>query len=94
MIYESTRSITSSVVQEWARRFSAHDDGATWELSWRQEPLLTREQARAAMELAELCSTGEEPGGRAADLAAELGTTVQQVMTVLQRRRRERGTGS
>ncbi|MFI1916493.1 hypothetical protein [Nocardia sp. NPDC020380] len=94
MIYESTRSITSSSVQEWARRFSAREGGATWELSWRPEPLLTREQARDAMELTELCSTGAEPGARAADLAAELGITVQYVMAVLQRRRRERGTGS
>ncbi|GAB4586130.1 hypothetical protein [Nocardia sp. IFM 10818] len=90
MIYESSRSLTSSTTQEWARRLAGRAEPA-WELSWRPEPLLTREQARAALELTEMCSGTEEPGERAAEIAAELGTTVQHVMAVLHQRMLERG---
>ncbi|QLY28381.1 hypothetical protein [Nocardia huaxiensis] len=90
MIYESNRSITSSITFEWADCLPGREEPA-WELSWRPEPLLTREQARAAMELTEWCSGGAEPGKRAEEIAAELGTTVQHVMAVLHQRMLERG---
>ncbi len=93
MIYESSRSMTSSLTPEWARR-SADGHEPAWELSWQPEPRLNREQARAAMELTELCSGLEEPGEHADALAARLGTTVRHVMAVLQKRRLERGDAS
>ncbi|WP_157535168.1 hypothetical protein [Nocardia inohanensis] len=90
MIYESSRSITSSITQEWARRRADHEEPA-WELSWRPEPLLDREAAKAAMLLTEMCSGREEPGAGAEAIATELGTTVQHVLAVLHRRMLERG---
>ncbi|WP_157514085.1 hypothetical protein [Nocardia concava] len=84
--------MTSSETPEWARRL-ARDEPA-WKLSWRPEPLLLRDQARAALELTEMCSRGAELDKRAEALAAELGMTVQEVLAVLQRRRRERGEPS
>ncbi|MFI6865670.1 hypothetical protein [Nocardia sp. NPDC050406] len=94
MIYESSRSITSSLTQEWARR-STEDDPA-WELSWRPEPRLTLEQARAAMELTELLSGPHDErdaaaARRAEDIAATLGITVIDAISILYRRRLERG---
>ncbi|GAB0108019.1 hypothetical protein JMUB6875_70220 [Nocardia sp. JMUB6875] len=89
MIYESSRSITSSETPEWARRL-ARDEPA-WKLSWRNEPLLTRAEARAAIELTEICSGVGELDDRAEALAAQLGTTVREVQAILQQRRRERG---
>lgn len=90
MIYESSRSMTSSLTPEWARR-SVDGREPAWELSWRPEPRLDRELARAAMELTELCSGAQEPGEEADALAARLDTTVRHVMAVLQHRRLERG---
>ncbi|WP_157554685.1 hypothetical protein [Nocardia crassostreae] len=90
MIYESSRTITSSLSPEWARRLGGRAEPA-WELSWRPEPLLTRAQARDALELTEICSGTAEPGERAEQLAEELGTTVRHVMAVLHQRMLERG---
>ncbi|MET9486932.1 hypothetical protein [Nocardia sp. NPDC006630] len=90
MIYESSRSITSSFCPEWARRRADRGEPA-WELSWWPEVLLTFGQARDAMELAELCSGPAEPGARAETLAGELGTSVKHVMAVLHQRMMERG---
>ncbi|BEK88019.1 hypothetical protein [Nocardia seriolae] len=92
VIYESSRSMTSSVTPEWARRL-ARDEPA-WKLSWRPEPLLTREEARVALRLTEMCCGTVEPDERADALAAQLGTTVRHVVAVLQQRRRERGDSS
>ncbi|WP_405495494.1 hypothetical protein [Nocardia sp. NBC_00511] len=93
MIYESSRSITCSVSPEWARRLAGRAEPA-WELSWRPAPLLTREQACAALALTELCSAGSEPDESAELLARQLDTTVAHVMAVLQQRRRDRGEGA
>ncbi|MEV6067308.1 hypothetical protein AB0L82_12205 [Nocardia sp. NPDC052001] len=89
-MYESSRSITSSACPEWARRRNDRAEPA-WELSWWPERLFTLEQAQAGMELAELCSSPEEPGARAEVLARELGTSVKHVMAVLHQRMMERG---
>ncbi|MEV6773604.1 hypothetical protein AB0N05_33725 [Nocardia sp. NPDC051030] len=90
VIYENSRSITSSISPEWARRLAGLEEPA-WKLSWRPEPLLTREQARAAIKLAEMCGGHEEPGESAELIAEQLGTTLKHVMAVLQRRMMERG---
>lgn len=93
MIYESSRSITSSLTPEWARR-SADGVEPAWELSWRPEHRLTREQAREAMELTQILSDphgGEAGELRAADIAARLGITVAVAAETLYRRRLERG---
>ncbi|WP_330180856.1 hypothetical protein OHB26_31315 [Nocardia sp. NBC_01503] len=90
MIYQSSRSITSSSCAEWARRRADPGEPA-WELSWWPEVALTFEQARDAMELAELCSASAEPGERAEVLASQLGTSVKHVMAVLHQRMMERG---
>ncbi|MBF6241331.1 hypothetical protein [Nocardia otitidiscaviarum] len=95
MIYESSRSITSSRTQEWARR-SADAVEPAWVLSWWPERRFTREQARAGMELTELLSEPEDQrdagaGRRGAEIARELGITVAEAVSVLYRRRLERG---
>ncbi|MFF0633130.1 hypothetical protein ACFYTS_11580 [Nocardia sp. NPDC004151] len=94
MIYPSASSITSSVTGECAERLPRHPEPA-WRLSWRQSPLLTREEALAAMELTELLR--REPSGsgpawtRACALGAALGIDVEDARIVLRERRRERG---
>ncbi|UGT43909.1 hypothetical protein LTV02_11195 [Nocardia yamanashiensis] len=90
MLYESSRSITSSISPEWARRLADREEPA-WKLSWRPETLLDHDMATAAMRLTEMCSGADEPGAEAATIAAALGTTVQHVQAVLHQRLRERG---
>ncbi|WP_330186002.1 hypothetical protein OHB26_39495 (plasmid) [Nocardia sp. NBC_01503] len=88
-IYENGQSITSSRSSECALRF---DDGAepVWTLSWYPTLRLTREQARAGMELAEVCTSDQEPAAVAEALAAEIGISVQVVREVLKTRLREK----
>ncbi|MGW4531755.1 hypothetical protein ACWEOI_12480 [Nocardia sp. NPDC004340] len=94
MIYPSASSITSSITGECAERLPRHPEPA-WQLSWRQSPLLTREEALAAMELTELLR--REPGHhgaaweRACALGAALGIDLEDARIVLRARRRERG---
>ncbi|WP_067687009.1 hypothetical protein [Nocardia jejuensis] len=90
MIYESSSSITSSISSEWARRMHGRAEPA-WKVSWRPEPLLTRELAVAAIELSEMCLGYEEPGERAEAIADRLDTTVKHVMAVLHQRMMDRG---
>lgn len=93
MIYESSRSITSSLTPEWARRRVSAEEPA-WELSWRPEGRLTREQARDAIELTELLSdpqAGPEGHRRAEGIAARLGISMAEAVETLYRRRLERG---
>ncbi|WP_306361851.1 hypothetical protein [Nocardia sp. CC227C] len=95
MIYESSRTITSSRTQEWARR-SADAVEPAWELSWWPGRRFTKEQARAAMEFTELLSGprdqwGSEVERRVQEVAGELGTTVTEAVSILYRRRLERG---
>lgn len=88
MIYPSVNSITSSIaVFEWARRRPE----PAGELSWRSRPLLTREQALAAMVLAEIVAVDPFPRdeivqGRLIASAGELGIPLEQAMFLLRRR--------
>ncbi|WP_433560529.1 hypothetical protein ACQP1O_22860 [Nocardia sp. CA-151230] len=95
MIYPSVNSITSSIaVFEWAQRRPDCPEPA-WELSWRPRPLLTREQALAAMELTEILCTplvGSDTVWRRVQIvAAELDIDVEAACDTLRRRRQERG---
>ncbi|NNH69130.1 hypothetical protein HLB23_04460 [Nocardia uniformis] len=93
MIYESSRSITSSLTPEWARR-SISDEEPAWELSWRPEQRFTREQARDAMELTQILSdphSGTEGHRRAEEIAEWLGISVADAAEALYRRKLERG---
>lgn len=96
MIYESSRSITSSHTPEWARRSVSGEEPA-WELSWRPDIRLTHEQARDAMELTQLLGdprSGAEGHRRAEEIANRLGISVAEAAETLYRRRLERGESS
>lgn len=94
MIYPSASSITSSVTGECAERLPRRPEPA-WRLSWRRSPLLTREQALAAMELTEILRLAPDSAGpawqRACAIGAELGIDLEDARIVLRERRRERG---
>ncbi|WP_228000535.1 hypothetical protein [Nocardia australiensis] len=83
-IYESSRSMTSSVTPEWAWR--ADRDEPAWQLSWLPKQL-TREQALAGMQLQEILSRPDpasDPDAHAQ--AGALGITVQQALSLLHQR--------
>ncbi|MFQ6396350.1 hypothetical protein ACLMAJ_23105 [Nocardia sp. KC 131] len=87
-IYESSRSMTSSVTPEWAWR--AGQEEPAWRLSWLPNPL-TREQALAGMELQEILShpdLASDPTAQA--LADQLGLTVRQALSLLHQRMLDR----
>ncbi|MFD0360069.1 hypothetical protein ACFQZZ_01220 [Nocardia sp. GCM10030253] len=87
-IYESSRSMTSSVTPEWAWR--AGPEEPAWRLSWLPNPL-TREQALAGMELQEILSRPDlasDPTAHA--LADQLGITVRQALSLLHQRMLDR----
>ncbi|MFI7004571.1 hypothetical protein [Nocardia sp. NPDC050175] len=92
-IYENSRSMTSSTTPEWAWRVARHEEPA-WRLSWLPHRL-SREQARAGMELDELLSrrdlaTDPTTQEQAEALADILGTTVQQATLLLHQRMHDR----
>ncbi|MFB8275510.1 hypothetical protein [Nocardia colli] len=91
-IYANSRSMTSSVTVEWAWRAARSEPG--WRLSWLPHHL-TREQARAGMELAELLGRTDSVAdnreqARADALAGALGLTVQAALSVLHQRMYDR----
>lgn len=92
-IYQSSRSMTSSSTPEWAWRIAGREEPA-WQLSW-LSIWLTREQALAGMELAEILGRPDlaldrSAQRRAAALADQLGTTVQQALIQLHQRMHDR----
>ncbi|MEU7218744.1 hypothetical protein [Nocardia iowensis] len=91
-IYENSRSMTSSGTLEWACRGSGAEPA--WRLSWLPNRL-TREQARAGMELDEILSgpdsaANPQAQARADALAGELGLSVQQALALLHDRMHDR----
>jgi hypothetical protein len=89
VIYECSRSMTSSRTPEWAWR-TVGDQEPAWRLSWLLNQL-TREQARAGMELQELLTHPDSASADTAQaLAAELGITVTQALSLLHRRMLDR----
>ncbi|WP_306361852.1 hypothetical protein [Nocardia sp. CC227C] len=91
-------AMTSDITPEYA--FRVPEGGArAWRLSWLPEHRLTREQARAGMELDELLSDPEvvyDGGahGRAARLADSVGVLVEQAVLTLACRMAERLTAA
>ncbi|MFI6865668.1 hypothetical protein [Nocardia sp. NPDC050406] len=81
------RAMTSDITPEYA--FRVPGPGARiWRLSWLPEHRLTREQARAGMELDELLSDPEVvydavAHALAADLARRLGVLVEHAVIML-----------
>ncbi|MEV6559644.1 hypothetical protein AB0M22_28260 [Nocardia sp. NPDC051756] len=91
-IYANSRSMTSSATVEWAWRAGRTEPA--WRLSWLPNRL-TREQARAGMELAELLGrsnpvSDNQEQARADALAGALGLTVQAALSVLHQRMHDR----
>ncbi|MEU8895905.1 hypothetical protein [Nocardia sp. NPDC048505] len=84
-IYESSRSMTSSVTPDWAWRPSRRAAEPAWRLSWSPE-LCTREQARAAMESRERLhrDLSADPAAERAEPAA---TPVLRLLTRMLERR-------
>ncbi|WP_405164059.1 hypothetical protein OG203_02775 [Nocardia sp. NBC_01499] len=90
-IYVTHWSMTSDTTDESAYRLA--DKWATsWRLSWQHDRLLTREQALAGMDLAEIFSSEEYQHDaavrvRAVVAAGLLGIPVEQVILALALRR-------
>ncbi|GAB4586128.1 hypothetical protein [Nocardia sp. IFM 10818] len=93
----SPEAMVSDVSPEYAFRVSGRGE-MVWRLSWLPEHRLTREQARAGMELDEILSDpaiveDTTAHGWADDRAARLGIAVEQAVLVLARRTVERVHG-
>ncbi|WP_067687003.1 hypothetical protein [Nocardia jejuensis] len=94
------RAMTSDITPENAFRVHGHGE-TVWRLSWLPEHRLTRDQARAGMELDEILSDPEvvfddDAHGRAAERAARLGVGVEHAVVLLAQRlasRMDRGSG-
>lgn len=93
-IYYSDWQMTSELTVEAAHRVA---DGweYDWRLSWLPQRLVTRAQALAGMELAEIFSGNHYQrdvilAARAIASAGELGIAVEEAMAVLEGRRRNR----
>ncbi|GAB2633985.1 hypothetical protein [Nocardia goodfellowii] len=89
---EGSSSITSSITPESAWRDA---ETGTWHLSWLPDRPLTREQARAGMELDELLSDTDSVHNRTvhdriAALAGQLDMLWQQAVILLSKRYIER----
>ncbi|WP_067537477.1 hypothetical protein [Nocardia crassostreae] len=90
-------AMVSDVSPEYAFRVSGRGE-TVWRLSWLPEHRLTRDQARAGMELDEILSNPDivedtTAHGLAGDRAASLGIAVEQAVLVLARRTVERVHG-
>ncbi|MFE3003202.1 hypothetical protein ACFXG4_50745 [Nocardia sp. NPDC059246] len=75
-VYVCDWSITSSVVDEFAERVPGHKE-TDWRVSWLPGRLLTRAQALAAIELAELLFDPTRPAD--ADIHATIAATAEQL---------------
>jgi hypothetical protein len=89
MIRTTEWTMTSDITPETAFRESG--GGRLWRLSWVPDRLLTREQARAGMELDEILSDIDSvhnriAQARAGDCAAELGLLWEQAVIMLSKR--------
>ncbi|GAB2659844.1 hypothetical protein [Nocardia goodfellowii] len=90
MIRTTEWTMTSDITPETAYR-STGEGARMWRLSWLPDRLLTREQARAGMELDEILSDMDSvhsriAQARAADCAAELGLLWEQAVIMLSKR--------
>ncbi|MTE14942.1 hypothetical protein [Nocardia aurantiaca] len=74
-MYVCEWSITSSVVDEFAERLPGHKE-TDWRVSWLPGRVLTRAQAIAAIELAELLLAPAQPG---ADIHATIAAIAEQL---------------
>ncbi|WP_194818776.1 hypothetical protein [Nocardia sp. XZ_19_385] len=86
-LYVTEWSVTSDITTESAQRV-AEKWTRSWRLSWLPDRLLTREQAIAGMDLAEIVSTQAFRHDRMAHLravhcAGQLGIPLEQLITEL-----------
>ncbi|MEU8895906.1 hypothetical protein [Nocardia sp. NPDC048505] len=90
MIRTTDWTMTSDITPETAYRETGSGD-RLWRLSWLPDRLLTREQARAGMELDEILSDidsvhNRHTQARAADCAGVLGLLWEQAVIMLSKR--------
>ncbi|MBA4854293.1 hypothetical protein [Nocardia farcinica] len=89
-VHETAWTMTSDVTPEWACRETG-DGPRRWRLSWLPDRLLTREQARAGMELDELLSDPAAVGdrfahARMAERADRLGILWEHALILISKR--------